>query len=108
MSAKWSRSTSQYLPDVGQSIHDQAVLSVLVVIQLQHGAAVLVQEEAFGALVSWVKWIHDNGLRAFDLTAAERTTLAIRFLQHMWERVRIKKKKGGGMSGQKHTALAQI
>lgn len=71
-----------YLPDVSQTIHDQAVLSVFILIQLQHGAAVLVQEEALVALISRVKGIHNDGLCAFDLTATERTTLAIWLLQH--------------------------
>lgn len=65
------------LSDVGQSIHDQAVLSVLVLIQLQQGAAELVQEEALGALISGVKGINNDGLSAFDLTTTERTALTI-------------------------------
>lgn len=70
-----------YLPHVGQAVHDQAVVAVLVIVQLQHRAAVLVQEEALGALVSRVKRIHNYGFCAFDLTTAERTTLTIRFLE---------------------------
>lgn len=65
------------LPDVGQSIHDKTVFSVFLIIQVQQGGALLVQEEALGALISWVKGIHNNGLCAFDLTATERASLAI-------------------------------
>lgn len=72
-----SSSAKPYLPNVGQSIHDQAVVSVFLIIQLQHGAAVLVQEEALVAFISWVKGIHDYGFCAFDLTTTEWTTLAI-------------------------------
>lgn len=48
-------------------------------------AAVPVQEEAFGPLVPWVKGIHDDGLCAFDLTAAEWTTLTVGFLEETSE-----------------------
>lgn len=74
---KSTLSSSLYHPDVGQPIHDQAFLSVFLIIHLKHGAAVLVKEEAFGALISWVKGIHNYGLCAFDLTTTEWTTLAI-------------------------------
>lgn len=98
-----SGNASLYLPDVGQSIHDQAVLSVFLIIQLQHGAAVLVQEEALGAIISWVKGIHNYGLCAFDLTTTERTTLAIRFLEQIRERVYMKQEISC-----KHTATGRV
>lgn len=50
----------------------------------------MVQEEAFGALMSWVKGIHNYRLCAFDLTATEWTTLTIRFLEQTRERIYMK------------------
>lgn len=105
---KFTRSGSgtsrYYLPDVGQSVHDQAFLPVLIIIQLQHGAAVLIQEEAFVALVSRVKRIHDDGLRAFDLTTTERTTLTVRFLEHMGEKARVRR----GYFTARHTVPGRV
>lgn len=105
---KFTRSGSgtshYYLPDVGQSVHDQAFLPVLIIIQLQHGAAVLIQEEAFVALVSRVKRIHDDGLRAFDLTTTERTTLTVRFLEHMCEKARFRR----GYFTARHTVPGRV
>lgn len=70
-----------YLPHVGEAVHDQAVVAVLVIVQLQHGAAVLVQEEALGTLVSRVKRVHNYGFCAFDLTATKGAPLTIRLLE---------------------------
>lgn len=94
-----SGSSHYYLPYVGQSVHDEAFLPFLVVIQLQHGAAMLIQEEAFCALVPWVKRVHDDGLRAFDLTTTERTTLTVRLLEHMCESLHVRR----GYFTAKHT-----
>lgn len=107
-----SGSSQYYLPDVGQSVHDQAFLPFLVVIQLQHGAAVLIQEEAFRSLVPRVKRVHDDGLRAFDLTTTERTTLTVRFLEHMCQSICVRRGNftakhtvPGGLLGLLSTAL---
>lgn len=71
----------KYLPDGGQSVHDQIVLSILVqVVQIQHRRAKVIQEEALSPCVAWVKRVHDDRLCAFDLTPAERAPLSVRLL----------------------------
>lgn len=61
-------------------VYNQRFLPVIVIIQVKHGGAEVVQEEALGSFIAWVKGINNDGLRAFDLTATERATLTIRIL----------------------------
>lgn len=67
-----------YLFDV---VNDQRFLSVIIIVQVQHRGAEVVQEEALGPFIAWVKWIHNDGLSPFDLTATEWATLTIGILQ---------------------------
>lgn len=75
---KFEISWIYYLPDM---VYNQRFLSVIVIIQVQHGGAEVVQEVALGPFVAWVKRINNDGLGAFDLTATERATLTIRILR---------------------------
>lgn len=61
-------------------VYDQQFLPVIIIIRVQQGRAEVVQVEAFGPFVAWVKRIHNDGFSPFDLTAAERATLTIRIL----------------------------
>lgn len=61
-------------------VYDQQSIPVIIIIRVQQGGAEVVQVEAFGPFVTWVKRIHNDGLSPFDLTAAERATLTIRIL----------------------------
>lgn len=68
----------KYLPDV---VYDQWFLSVIIVIHVQHRGVEVVQEEALGSFIAWVKRIHNDGLSPFDLTATEWATLTVGILQ---------------------------
>ena len=82
-----------YLPDARQAVHDQGVLAVIVVVQVQHGGHEVVEKDALAAVagVQGVERVHDDGLRALDLTAAERASLSVRLLQDTTEGSRVSK-----------------
>lgn len=69
----------KYLPDGGQSVHDQKVLSILVqVVQVEHRQAKVIQEEALSPCVARVKRVHDDRLCAFDRSHTGRKGTLVR------------------------------
>lgn len=69
---------SFYLSNICQPIHHQGLLSVIIIIQVKHGHSKGVDDAtAPGTFISWIKGVHDYGLRSFYFTATEGAALAV-------------------------------